>query len=216
MPVDTHPAEGWGIRYGEREDALTAGKYWRYTAWAVSGLATILAVACWHLGTLPKDKPFPVHIDNCGGTVRVLPPSPETYTLLELAIQDKVAAFVKGLRGISADQEVTKQNWRALERQVTPKGAYKVVEESERSAPLKKQVVVAVDQVRVFKRTQHTFDVRWQETTFSNTGPRRELLGTATWSGLFTTIRRAPVGPEEREYAPTGTFFDDWQFEKDH
>lgn len=215
MPVDTHPAEGWGIRHGEREDALTAGKYWKHGCWALGGLAVLLAVECGYLGAQPKDKPFLVQIDTCGGSARVLPQTPETITMVAAVDQTKVAEFVQGLRGISSDQEVTKEQWRALEVQVTPKGAYKLLDESVQYAPLKKQEIVRVEELRVEKRTEHTFYVRWQEVTFSNTSIRRERLGVATWSGLFTTIRRPPVGLKEKRYAPTGRFFDDWQYEKD-
>jgi type IV secretory pathway TrbF-like protein len=215
MPVETHPEEGIVLRESELQKAVSAGKFWRHTTSGALCLVGILAVGCIYLGAQPKWRPYYVEIDSCGGHVRVVGPAPQEIPQAQLAAQTTVRKFVEGLRVVSTDQEITKQNWRALEHQTTQKGARLLLTYKDEYQPLSRRDPVVVTNVQVYPRTEQTYYVRWQELVYSGRSPQRERLSTTLYGGLFTIERRRPWTQEEREDAPLGVFFDAWSFQKE-
>jgi type IV secretory pathway TrbF-like protein len=209
MTTRLHPDTGIRLRQTELGQAMTAGRYWRWSCWGVGGLLGLSLLGNLYLGSLPHWKPYYVEIDTCGGQVRVVGPAPATYTYADLAVAQTIRRFVEGLRVISKDQETTKKAWRSLEAQVTPNGARLLLQAATDYDPLNKKIPVVVENISVFPRTARTFYVRWQEITFGS------KVTTTVYSGLFTFERRDPRTPEERQEAPLGIFFDDWHWSKE-
>jgi type IV secretory pathway TrbF-like protein len=215
MAVETHPQEGMELREADLQRSHAAGKYWRYSTWGVMGLLGVSLLGNLYLGQLPKWKVSYVEIDRCHGDVRVVGAAPETFTPPQLAVLKTVRAFVDGLRSISVDEEITKQNWRALEPQLTPKGKQLFLAYQQEYQPLRRKDPVTLDNIQVFPRTASTFYVRWTEHVFSGKSAKRELVSTTSYAGLWTLERHEPRTQEERDHAPLGIFFDDWHWQKE-
>jgi type IV secretory pathway TrbF-like protein len=215
MAAETHSLEGMALRDADLYKSHAAGKYWRWSTWGALGLLGVSILGNVYLGQLPKWKTHYVQIDRCHGDVRVIGAIPDLVTLPQLAVNKTVRAFVDGLRSISVDEELTKQHWRALEHQLTPKGRQRFLSYQHQYDPLRRKDPVTLDNLQVFPRTATTYYVRWTEQVFSGTSARRELLSTTNYAGLFTLERREPRTQEERDHAPLGLFFDDWHWQKE-
>jgi len=214
MPVETHPDEGIALRASELQQAVSAGKYWRQGCYGLGLLLGMAIVGCVVLGSMAKSQGYPIEVDRCSGDVKVTGYDPRTYTPPQLVLHTTVRHFVEGLRTVSTDQEITKQHWRALEHQTTQKGMRLLLTYKDEYQPLQRRDPVKVTNIQVYPRSESSFYVRWVELVYSGKSPQREQLSMTPYSGLFTIERRRPVTAEEREDAPLGIFFDDWNFQK--
>jgi type IV secretory pathway TrbF-like protein len=214
MPAQTHPHEGYATRAGELATAMAHGKYWRRAVYGLAGLLGLAILGLILLGARPAWKPKYIEIDTCQGDTRVVGDAPLTYTRRQVTITSEVKRFVKDLRRLSTDIELTKEAWRSLEFRVTPEGRKQLLREQDTRDPLHQRGAVWVDVLRAIPRAgaSNVLDVRWQETTYNE---KREPIGRVTQSGLFTYQVRDPVTNEELDEEPAGVFLHEWHYGKD-
>jgi type IV secretion system protein VirB5 len=214
MAADTHPDEGYEMRNRELAKSMAHGKYWRRALYAALAMLGCSMLGNVYLGALPKWKPKYIEIDTCGGDVRVVGDAPLTYTRRQITIAAEVKRFVKDIRGISLDIERTKEQWRSLEARVTPDGRKALFQEQETYKPLAKRGAVWVQIMRAMPRSGTTtiYDVRWKEETYND---KRELIGVASYSGLFSFVLRDPATMDELQEAAAGVFLHEWHYAKE-
>jgi type IV secretion system protein VirB5 len=119
---------------------------------------------------------------------------------------------VKDLRGISTDIEKNKEAWRGLQHKVSKEGKTLLAQYEAEWKPLEQKEPVLIKIITTVKRTDTTYDVRWQEKRYNK---NLEWVDTSTWSGNFTFTLQRPSTEEERQASPWGIFFHVWNWQKE-
>jgi type IV secretory pathway TrbF-like protein len=212
-PTAEHPfLEGKRYRDDELGEMAVQKANWRYMAFGVLGLLALSILGNIYLGSLPKMVPAYVEVDTMTGGMRVVGPAPQEYDLRESTVKKELREFVEVLRRISTDVPLMQLHWTRLFHHVTPRGHKLLAAYATERNPLAQKDPVAVEVLRVLRQSEFTWDVRWQETTYSAKG---EQKSSATYSGLFTWERQLPTTLDALTMNPSGILLDSWSWSKE-
>jgi type IV secretory pathway TrbF-like protein len=203
----SHPETGLQERLGIIDRVAKAGTWWRRATFVCLGLLACQQALRAYEGAGPKERFYTIELDTCSGESRLVGPLPEQRTYRQVNIDYVLERWVMDLRGVSTDAEVTKAQWRRLRDQVTPEGAHLLNQTEAEYQPLTKPGAIVVKIIRVQKREDTRYDVRWQEKHYSKNG---ELASVSTWGGLFTFRWETPT-----RAAPLGMLFTLWQVKQE-
>jgi type IV secretion system protein VirB5 len=207
--LDHHFLEGRQYRADEIGEVVAQRNWWRV---ATLGLACIVGVAVLglvYLGAQPKHIPVLIKWDSSTGEftpVAVHQRAGEEPITLRLWLRE----FVSTLRGISTDKEVMRTQWKTAMQRVTKEGKARLVAYAETQKPLEQTDPVSIQILHILPITGRTWQVRWEETTYS--GANGGLLHQQRMVGSFTYQQATPRTMDEITYNPAGVFFNDWSW----
>lgn len=213
--ITNHFTEGRNYRADELGEAKLQGKWWRRASWVQSSLLGLAILGLITLGNRPHWKPYYIEIDKQSGDTRVIGPAPDHYIPSQAVARAAVRRLVETLRSITPDKETQREDWKRMRIGMTKDGKQRLLEWEAQRQPLRQQSPVKVEILRSLPKpgSGNTWDVRWQETDYSR--DEREPQRITTWSGLFSFKLREPRTQEELDFAPTGIFFDFWQWSQE-
>ena len=118
--------------------------------------------------------------------------------------------FVTALRSVSTDTDVMRDWWKVAMQRVTKEGKARLVAYAEERKPLEQRDPVSVEILHILHTTGRTWQVRWEESTYS--GSNGHLLQRKRAVGAFTYRQETPRTLDAITYNPAGVFFHEWNW----
>ncbi|CAL4869874.1 hypothetical protein MMA231_04166 (plasmid) [Asticcacaulis sp. MM231] len=199
-------ARVWDDRIGS---ARVQARNWRLMAFGSLVLSAGLATALTWQSTRGTIVPWVVQVDAVGQTQTVAPAKVD-YKPTDPQIAYQLSTFISDVRSISADPVIVRQNWLHAYNFMSDKGAQALNGYAQTNDPFARVGTeqVAVDVTSVIRASSNSFRVTWTERTYAN----GQLVSTARWSAILTTIIDPPRDPERLRKNPLGVYITalDW------
>jgi type IV secretory pathway TrbF-like protein len=123
---------------------------------------------------------------------------------------------IQTLRGRTKDARFDDKLWNRLWQRCTDQGhalMAEAFEEVEKRDKTQDKGPIRIDKMSVNKLSEHTFDVRWEETRKT---PAEGPLGPPTrWRGVFTVVIDVPTTLAGWQQNPKGVLLDSWSITED-
>jgi len=204
-------AQEWDSRIG---DARVQAKNWRLAALGALALAGVLAGGLIFQSAKATVTPYVVQV-NSDGIVQAAGPARQTnFRPAKPVLEYFLVQFVTRVRSIPLDQVVAKNQWLSAYEFLRQGAANTLNEIAVREQPFSKigQETVAVRMKSVVSLSKDTYQVRWEETSFSKEGVQ---VGTRGMTGIFN-IEVVPPTDEKRLLAnPLGLFIKQFSWSRD-
>lgn len=186
-------AKAWDDRIGS---ARVQAASWRAATFGVTVLTALLIVAYAQLAMKSQVATFVVQIDEYGKPARIQPTS-ESYKPSERLIGSTLARWVKLVRSKPADPVVIREQWDEAYNYVGQHASGVLSEYAREHDPFKNvgKHARSVAISNVVKKSEATYQVRWEETSFENGATQ----GRERYTGLFT-VEVNPPRDEEAVY----------------
>jgi type IV secretion system protein TrbF len=196
-------SQAWDERIGS---ARVQARNWRLCALGCVLVSLAAVGGLVYQSSKSQVVPYVVEVDT-QGQVRAVGPAQMTYVPSQALVQKHVSDFVRDIRTLPNDPVVLRQQWQRAYGMVTPRGGALLTALNRDQAPEsklgKQMVTVAVE--RALPMSEHSYDVRWSETTF---GAQGEPLGTTHRSGMLQVKACPPKTAEALHVNPLGVCID--------
>lgn len=213
--LETPAMRGKRQRADELGERVMIARNWRYLAYA---LVLVQALALCLIGWLalqPKLVPVYIEVETASGRMQVLGSGEQGYTLRQETVKKELREFVETIRGVSPDKHLMQKRWKEVFTKVTPHGYRVLSAYASALNPLAIEGEVRVEILRILAQSERTYDIRWIETTYNDSGTQ---TARHTYSGLFTWVPRDPTKPvsvEELTANPAGMYLDAWPWSEE-
>ena len=201
-PVTPYQAAGqvWDERIGS---ARVQAKNWRFMAFGCLGLALLMAGGLVWRSAQSIVTPYVIEVDQ-SGQVRAVGEAATPYKPSDAQIAFHLARFVTGVRSLSIDPIVVRQNWLEAYDYSTDKGAATLNDYARAADPFSRigqhSVMVAVNSV--VRASDASFQVRWTERRYVN----GEAAGLERWTAVLSIVLQAPRSEERLRKNPLGIY----------
>ena len=147
--------------------------------------------------------PWVVQVDSIGQAQAVAPAEAD-YRPTDPQIAFHLARFVTGVRSLSIDPIVVRQNWFEAYDYTTDKGAATLNDYARAADPFSRigQQSVAVQVNSVVRASDASFQVRWTERRYVN----GEAAGLERWTAVLSIVLQAPRSEERLRKNPLGIY----------
>ena len=201
----------WDERIGS---ARVQARNWRLMAFGGLALSSALSAGLLWQSMQSRVVPYVVEVDALG-EARAVTPAEAEYRPTDPQIAWHLGRFIAGVRSISLDPVLMRQNWLSAYDFVTERGS-RFLGEYARSANPFAQVgerTVSVQVTSVVRASDRSFQVKWTETSYE----RGSLAGTARWTAILSIVVRPPSSADTLRKNPLGLYVDaiDWSRELD-
>jgi type IV secretion system protein VirB5 len=209
-PVDTpysRAREEWDTRRGS---LLAQARNWRLVALGNALVALLLGGGLITQAQQSPIVPYIVEVDTLGQVRSVGRLTTTRYEPSRAAIQHTLTRFVLGVRALSTDPVVVRQQWLSAYHLVTPKARPMLDAYAREFDPFAKvgTLAIAVEVHSVLALTKDSYEVQWAETVYR----QGQALTKESYSGIFTVTVQAPRTDEELTTNPLGIYLDHWQW----
>ena len=201
-PVTPYQAAGqvWDERIGS---ARVQAKNWRFMAFGCLGLALLMAGGLVWRSAQSIVTPYVIEVDQ-SGQVRAVGEAATPYKPSDAQIAFHLARFVTGVRSLSIDPIVVRQNWLEAYDYSTAQGAATLNDYARAADPFSRigqhSVTVAVNSV--VRASDASFQVRWTERRYVN----GEAAGLERWTAVLSIVLQAPRSEERLRKNPLGIY----------
>jgi type IV secretion system protein TrbF len=195
-------AQVWDERIG---NARVQARNWRLIAFECVLLALVMALGLvWRSGQ-SLVTPFVVEVDGIG-QVRAVGAAATPYKPADAQIAFHLSRFIANVRGLSLDPIVVRQNWLDAYNYTTDRGTATLNEYARSADPFARvgQTSISIEVTSVVRATEHSFQVRWIERTYSNGA----LATTERWTAMLTIVLQPPRSEERLRKNPLGIYVD--------
>lgn len=204
-------SQAWDERIGS---ARVQARNWRLMAFGCLLLASAMAGGLiWRAGQ-SLVTPYVVEVSD-SGQVRAVGEATETYKPIDAQIAFHLTRFITGVRSLSIDPIVVRQNWLDAYAYTTDRGTTALNAYAQANDPFASvgQKSVAVEISSVVRASDKSFQLRWIERTYVNGG----LAGTERWTAILTTVLQTPRNADQLRRNPLGIYVDalNWNRELD-
>ncbi len=198
-----HASQAWDDRIGS---ARVQARNWRLCALGSLCVSLVAVGGLLYQSSTSHIVPYIVEVDT-QGQVRTVGPAQVAYVPSQALVQKHVSDFVRDIRTVPTDPVVLRQQWLRAYGQVTPRGGALLTALNRDQAPESKlgKQMVTVDVQRTLPVSEHSYDVRWSETTFGASGA---TLATTPRSGIFQVTPCPPKTAEAIKANPLGICID--------
>jgi type IV secretory pathway TrbF-like protein len=207
--LDHHFLEGRQYRADEIGEVVAQRNWWRLATLALTGVLGIAVLGLLYVGAQPKVIPYIVTWNNSTGELLPLQAQHrvgDEPVTLRLMLRE----FVTALRSVSTDTDVMRDWWKVAMQRVTKEGKARLVAYAAARKPLEQHDPVSVEILHILHTTGRTWQVRWEESTYS--GSSGHLLERKRAVGSFTYRQETPRTREVITYNPAGVFFHEWNW----
>ena len=212
-PVTPYQRAGqvWDERIGS---ARVQARNWRLMAFGGLLLSTGLSAGLLWQSMQSRVVPYVVEVDRLG-EARAVAPVGEEYRPTDPQIAWHLGRFIAGVRSVSLDPVLMRQNWLEAYEFLSERGA-RFLNEYARSVQPFAQVgerTVSVQVTSVVRASDSSFQVKWVETAYE----RGSLAGTSRWTAILSVGIRRPESADELRRNPLGLRIEgiDWSRELD-
>lgn len=204
-------AEEWDLRIGA---ARVQAKNWRLAALSALALAGILAAGLIFQSAKSSVVPYVVQV-NSDGIVQAAGPARQTnYRPGRAVIEHFIVQFVTNVRSLPMDQVVAKNQWLSAYEFLRKSAANTLNEIATREQPFSKlgQETVAVRVKSVIALSRDSYQVRWEETSFTKEGVSTGVRG---MTGIFYIEVVPPTDEKKLRANPLGLFIKQFSWTRD-
>ncbi|WP_028351192.1 conjugal transfer protein TrbF [Bradyrhizobium murdochi] len=190
----------WDERIGS---ARVQAKNWRLMAFGSMILSAGLATSLVWQSTLGTITPWVVEVDRLGQAQAVSPANP-FYQPTDPQIAFHLARFIEGVRGLSADAIVLRQDWLRAYDFTTDRGAAALNDYAHVNDPFARlgKVQIAVEISSVIRASPESFRVAWIERRYDN----GQLAATERWTAILTIVIETPRDVDRLRKNPLGVY----------
>jgi type IV secretion system protein VirB5 len=201
----------WDERIGS---ARVQARNWRLMAFGGLLLSSGLSAGLLWESTQSRVVPYVVEVDK-HGEARAVAPVAADYQPTDPQIAWHLARFVTGIRSVSLDPVLMRENWLSAYDFVTERGALVLGEYARNADPFADlgNRTVSVQVTSVVRASNRSFQVQWTESAFE----RGSLAGTSRWTAILSVVLRPPTSADVLRKNPLGLYVDaiDWSRELD-
>jgi type IV secretion system protein VirB5 len=190
----------WDERIGL---ARVQARNWRLMAFGSLILSAGLASSLVWQSTLGTITPWVVEVDRLGQAQAVSPANP-FYQPTDPQIAFHLARFIEGVRGLSADAIVLRQDWLRAYDFTTDRGAAALNDYARVNDPFARvgKVQIAVEISSVIRASPDSFRVAWIERRYDN----GQLAATERWTAILTIVIETPRDADRLRKNPLGIY----------
>ncbi|MCZ4341371.1 conjugal transfer protein TrbF [Sphingomonadaceae bacterium G21617-S1] len=201
----------WDDRIGS---ARVQAKNWRLMAFGSLMLSAGLASAMTWQASQSKVTPYVVEVDRLG-EARSVSPAEKAFQPTDPQVAWHLARFVTEIRSVSLDPVLMRRDWLSAYDFVTKRGAQTLDAYARANDPFARigDRTISVQVTSVVRASDKSFQVKWTEQTFDRGTP----VSTSRWTGIMTTVSKAPKSADTLRKNPLGIYVDaiDWSREFD-
>jgi type IV secretory pathway TrbF-like protein len=204
-------AQVWDDRIGS---SRVQARNWRLMAFGGLLLSTGLSGGLLWQSMQSRVVPYVVAVDRLGEP-RAIAPADQHYQPTDPQIAWFIAHFITGVRSISLDPVLMRENWLSAYDFVTGRGALFLSGYARDSNPFGEvgTRTVSVQVTSVVRASDRSFQVKWIERAYE----RGNLAGTSHWTAILSVVQRAPASAVVLRKNPLSLYVDaiDWSQELD-
>jgi type IV secretion system protein VirB5 len=201
----------WDERIGS---ARVQAKNWRLMAFGSLMLSAGLASAMTWQASQSKVTPYVVEVDRLG-EARSVSPAEKAFQPTDPQVAWHLARFVTEIRSVSLDPVLMRRDWLSAYDFVTKRGAQTLDAYARANDPFARigDKTISVQVTSVVRASDKSFQVKWTEQAFDRGTP----VSTSRWTGIMTTVSKAPKSADTLRKNPLGIYVDaiDWSREFD-
>jgi len=203
--------EEWDNRIGT---ARVQAKNWRIMALSLAAISAILAAGLVYQSSKSTVVPYVVEVNSDGLVQAVGPAVQAKYVPSKAVLQYFLSQFVTYVRSVPLDPVVAKNHWLSAYGYLRQRAANTLSEIAQQEQPLKRigQETVAVQIKSVVPLSAKTFQVRWEESTFSKEGIP---VGLRNMTGLFTVEISPPTDEKLLKVNPLGLYIEQFSWSQE-
>jgi type IV secretion system protein TrbF len=204
-------AEEWDKRIGS---ATVQAKNWRLATLSIAVLALLLGAGLIYQSSKSTVSPYVVQV-NGDGVVQAVGPARQTnYRPDRPVIEYFIVQFVTKLRTIPLDPVVAKNQWLSAYDYLRQGAANTLNEIAQREQPFSRIgfETVAVRMKSIVPLSKDTFQLRWEETTYSKEGVSTAVKG---MTGVFAIEVVPPTDEKKLRANPLGLFIRQFSWSRD-
>ena len=199
----------WDERIGS---ARVQARNWRGMAFGCLALGFLSAGGLlWQSGRSIV-TPYVVEVDS-QGDVRAVGAADEHYRPSDVQVAHHLERFIRDVRSIPLDPIVLRQNWLEAYDSVSPRAAAMLNDYARIVDPFAHvgHASTAVDVTSVVRASDHAFQVRWVERSYTEGTPR----ATERWTAILSIVLQPPRDLTRLRKNPLGVYVDglDWSRE---
>jgi type IV secretion system protein VirB5 len=202
-------AQVWDERIGS---ARVQAHHWRLMALGALGLAFVTAGALvWRSGQ-SLVTPYVIEVDR-SGDVRAVGEAATPYRPTDAQIAFHLAHFIEDVRALPLDPVVLRQHWLTAYQYTTSDGALQLNEFARVADPFARvgQVSIAVEVTSVVRASEHSFQVRWIERSYTH----GTLSSTEHWTAILAIVQEPPRTEERVRQNPLGIYVNSLSWSKE-
>ena len=203
--------EEWDRRIG---DARAQAKNWRLLALGLVAANILLVAGIIYQSTKSTVKPYVVEVGREGDVRAIGPAEERLYVPGKPVIDYFMAQWINWVRSIPTDAVVARDNWLKAYAYLRQGSATKLNAIVQREQPLARigLEMVSVQVKNVIPLSKNTYQVRWEETTYSKEGA---ITGMKRLTGAFTIEFAPPTSEAELRKNPLGLYISDFSWSTD-
>jgi len=212
-PVPATPyqaaAQVWDERIGS---ARVQAKNWRLMAFGCLCLASLMAGGLvWQSGQ-SRVTPYVVEVDHAG-QVHVVGAAVTPYKPTDAQIAYHMARFITGVRSLSIDPVVVRQNWLEAYGYTSDRGAATLNDYARVHDPFAHigEDSISVDVTSVVRVSDTSFQVRWTEQHYHEGTP----TGIEQWTAMLTLVMQTPRTEQQVRRNPLGIYINGLSWSRD-
>jgi len=204
-------ADEWDRRIGT---AVVQARNWRLATLSVSALALLLGAGLVFQSAKSTVTPYVVQVNGDGMVQAVGPARQTNYRPDRPVIEYFIVQFVTKVRTIPLDPVVAKTQWLSAYEYLRQGAANTLNEIAVREEPFSKigQETVSVRMKSVVPLSKDTYQLRWEETTYSKEGVSTAVRG---MTGIFTVEVVPPTDENKLRTNPLGLFIRQFSWSRD-
>ena len=201
----------WDERIGS---ARVQARNWRLMAFGSLILSAGLATGMVWQASQSRVTPYVVEVDHLG-EAKAVNPAEAKFQPTDPQIAWHLARFITDIRSVSLDPVLMRRDWLSAYDFVTKRGAQTLDAYARANDPFSRigDKTVSVQVTSVVRASDKSFQVKWLEQAFDRGTP----VGTSRWTGILTTVSKAPASADVLRKNPLGIYVDaiDWSREFD-
>jgi type IV secretory pathway TrbF-like protein len=210
VPYDKAKRE-WDDRIG---DSRAQARNWRLCALGLLVLSLFLAYIIHGISKKSRITPYVVELGRDGSAMAVGPAREMNYRPQEREIKYFLSQFVQKTRSLPLDPVVAKQNWKTAYQYLSQSGIFKMNQYVKDRDPFLNlgSETVQVEISVVIPLSKDTYQVRWREEKYNNTGALKDRY---QMTGSFTISFAEPTTEIEILNNPMGLYIKDFSWARE-
>lgn len=212
-PAAETPFQRAGQLWDERIGAARVqARNWRFMAFGALGLSVVMAGGVLWQSEQSRVVPYVVEVDRLGEALAVNPADAK-FRPTDPQLAWALARFIEDVRTVSLDPVLMRRQWLRAYDFVTDRGAQFLGDYARRADPFAHigEQTASVEVTSVTRASDHSFEVKWTETSFDH-GARSAI---AHWTAFVTVAIKPPASADTLKRNPLGLYVDgiDWSRE---
>ena len=215
-PVGEGPYQRAAAVWDARTEHMASqARNWRWAALIALMLAASSSLGWWLALARAEVLPVVVRIGELGNVMDVVPSASGSTTPNQREIRYFLGEWIKKVRGLPLDPVIARENWLTAYGFTTREAANKLNSLAEARDPFERlgEDTVSVTIQSIVQRSEATYEIRWQEATFSTEGLSTD---TVTYTGLISIQLIPSEDLDTLTTNPLGLYITTFDWSLDH